>query len=78
MRTKRYYELAAKISKEMDESGIKLDLNCPCDRAILTEFGLTDKESFEFLSLFDAIECDNDEPTIRTEVPYVTGDRPNY
>jgi hypothetical protein len=65
MRTERYYELAAKLTKDMDECGIKLDLDCPCDRAILTECGLTAEESLEFLGLFDAIQCDTDDDTAR-------------
>ena len=71
MRTMRYYELAAKVRDNADECGIQLDLTCACDRAILTECGLTAEEAFEFLALFDSIECDNDDETVRTEVPCV-------
>lgn len=55
MRTKRYYELAWKVRDAIDDAGIKLDLDCPCDRAILSECGLTASEALEFLSLWDAI-----------------------
>ena len=68
MRTQRYYELAAKVRDNLDDCGIRLDLTCPCDRAILEECGLTKAEAFEFLSLFDAIECDNDDDTVVTRM----------
>lgn len=69
MRTQRYYELAAKVRDNMDDCGIKLDLNCPCDRSILSECGLTEEEVFEFLSLYDAIQCDTDDDTVVTQLP---------
>lgn len=49
----RYTELSTLVRRETEESGIKLDLNCPCDRAILSECGLTEGEVFELLSLYD-------------------------
>lgn len=58
-RTKRYYELAWKVRNNMDEAGIKLDLDCPCDRAILSECGLTEAEAFEFLSLWDDVQAED-------------------
>lgn len=56
LRTPRYFELAWKVRNNLDDAGIKLDLNCPCDRAILSECGLTEGEAFEFLSLWDAVQ----------------------
>lgn len=55
-RTHRYYELAHKVRANLDDAGVKLDLSCPCDRAILSECGLTSDEAFEFLSLWDDIQ----------------------
>lgn len=71
MRNERYYELAAKVRDNLDECGIRLDLNNPCDRAILDVCGLTKEEAFELLSLFDAIQCDTDDDTLlmRTDTP---------
>lgn len=66
--TLRYYELAAKVRENLDECGIRLDLNCPCDRAILTECGLTPAEAFEFLALFDAKQNDFEDDTRRVEL----------
>ena len=65
MTTHRYYELAAKLDDEVHECGIKLDLNCPCDRAILSECGLTTEEAFEFLSLWDEAHGEIEEETRR-------------
>jgi hypothetical protein len=65
MTTKRYYELAAKLDDEIYEVGIKLDLNCPCDRAILSECGLTPEEAFELLSLWDEAHDESEEETRR-------------
>jgi len=69
MRTERYYELAWKVRDAIDDAGIKLDLDCPCDRAILSECGLTPEETFEFLALYDAIRADDDEDTRRVVLP---------
>jgi len=69
MRTERYYELAWKVRDNLDDAGIKLDLSCPCDRAILSECGLTPEETFEFLALYDAIQANEDEPTRRIVLP---------
>jgi len=68
MRTERYYQLEAKVRRNLDDCGIKLDLHCPCDRAILTECGLTPEEALEFLSLFDADEYDCQDDTRRAAV----------
>lgn len=68
MNSLRYYELAAKLDDEIHESGIRLDLNCPCDRAILSECGLTAEEAFEFLALFDAQNYDGEDDTRRVVV----------
>ena len=66
MTNARYNELSLRLRAETEESGVKLDLNCPCDRAILSECGLTPEETFEFLALFDAMWDDGDDDTIRT------------
>jgi hypothetical protein len=59
MRTNRYYELAWKVRDYVDAAGFSLDLSDPCDRAILSECGLTSEEAFEFLSLWDSIQDDD-------------------
>jgi len=69
----RYNELARKVRDDIEESGIKLALNCPADRAILSECGLTAEEVFEFLALFDARVEESwfgrdDEDTVRVTV----------
>ena len=58
-RTLRYYKLAWKVRDSLDADGISLDLNCPCDRAILDECGLTPKEAAEFLTLWDEIQAED-------------------
>jgi hypothetical protein len=70
MRTNRYYELAWKVRDNIDEAGIKLDLNCPCDRAILSECGLTPSEVLEFLGLWDAGQSSDrlEDETRRTSI----------
>lgn len=66
----RYNELVRRVLDDTEECGIKLDLNHPADRAILSECGLTEGEAFELLSLFDRRWDDvSDDDTVRVEVP---------
>lgn len=55
LQASRYIELTKKLLDDLN--GIKLDLSDPCDRAILNVCGLTDEETFELLSLFDALNA---------------------
>ena len=55
LQASRYIELSKKLLKDLN--GIKLDLSDPCDRSILNVCGLTDEETFELLSLYDALNA---------------------
>lgn len=69
-RTNRYFELAHKVRANLDDAGLRLDLDCPCDRAILSECGLTPEEAFEFLALWDTVQAEDRrfDETRRTQV----------
>jgi len=51
----RYIELSKKLQKDLN--GIKVDLDDPCDRAILEVCNLSKSETFELLSLHDALHA---------------------
>lgn len=55
LQASRYIELSKKLLDYL--KGIKLDLSDPCDRAILSVSGLTDEETFELMSLHDALNA---------------------
>lgn len=66
----RYSELYVKALRNAADAGFKLDLEDELDRSILDVCGLTPKEAFELLSIYDELHAPaEDEPTVRSSVP---------